>query len=157
MWSNCCLKLMHNNIWPFAGSAIPVGIDVQVESIDSISEVNMVRASWISVVSVTNIQHLLFSVGLERQYFVLFSGLHHDFVPQALLAGRSPGLPLQQQQESYVRCTSCEKDLGSWRVLCPLEAFFYPWHNHGEHHAEGFSWWQYPLQCQVKKKNISCS
>lgn len=27
----------------FAGSAIPVGIDVQVESIDSISEVNMVR------------------------------------------------------------------------------------------------------------------
>jgi len=26
-----------------AGSAIPVGIDVQVESIDSISEVNMVK------------------------------------------------------------------------------------------------------------------
>lgn len=26
-----------------AGAAIPVGIDVQVESIDSISEVNMVR------------------------------------------------------------------------------------------------------------------
>lgn len=28
----------------FVASAIPVGIDVQVESIDSISEVNMVRS-----------------------------------------------------------------------------------------------------------------
>ena len=37
--------------WPFAGSAIPVGIDVQVESIDSISEVNMVCSSCISIVS----------------------------------------------------------------------------------------------------------
>lgn len=40
---------MHYNVWPFAGSAIPVGIDVQVESIDSISEVNMVRAARISI------------------------------------------------------------------------------------------------------------
>lgn len=45
-----CLKLMSYEIRPFAGSAIPVGIDVQVESIDSISEVNMVRAAQISVV-----------------------------------------------------------------------------------------------------------
>lgn len=36
------LKLIHCIFWPFVGSAIPVGIDVQVESIDSISEVNMV-------------------------------------------------------------------------------------------------------------------
>lgn len=34
-----CLTCGH-----FQGSAIPVGIDVQVESIDSISEVNMVSA-----------------------------------------------------------------------------------------------------------------
>lgn len=78
--------------------------------------------------------------------FVFFPGLHHDFVPEALLAGRPPGLPLQQQQESHLRRTSGEKDLGSWCVLCPLEALFHPWHDHGEHHAEGFSWRQYPLQ-----------
>lgn len=36
---------MFDKVWPFVGSALPVGIDVQVESIDSISEVNMVRAS----------------------------------------------------------------------------------------------------------------
>lgn len=41
---------MYYKVWPFAGSAIPVGIDVQVESIDSISEVNMVRAARIPVV-----------------------------------------------------------------------------------------------------------
>lgn len=44
-WSYCCLKVIHCNAGPFAGLAIPVGIDVQVESIDSISEVNMVCAS----------------------------------------------------------------------------------------------------------------
>lgn len=59
MWSSCCLKLIHYNIWPLAGSAIPVGIDVQVESIDSISEVNMVRASRISVVCLSIVQCLL--------------------------------------------------------------------------------------------------
>lgn len=40
------LKLLFYDVLPFAGSAIPVGIDVQVESIDSISEVNMVWDSF---------------------------------------------------------------------------------------------------------------
>lgn len=36
---------------PFAGPAIPVGVDVQVESLDSISEVDMVSASVAGAVS----------------------------------------------------------------------------------------------------------
>lgn len=122
------LTLVRCNNWPFSGSAIPVGIDVQVESIDSISEVNMVSSCTISAVG-----HTVSSVGFDHQYF--FPGLHHDFVPEALLAGRSTGLPLQQQQESYLWFTPCEENLGSWCVLCSLQTFFYPWHNHGEHHA----------------------
>lgn len=39
-----------DKVWPFAGSALPVGIDVQVESIDSISEVNMVRGAEMTAV-----------------------------------------------------------------------------------------------------------
>lgn len=38
--------VLYVDLWPFVpGSAIPVGIDVQVESVDSISEVNMVCAT----------------------------------------------------------------------------------------------------------------
>lgn len=40
-------------IFYFPGAAIPVGIDVQVESIDSISEVNMVRV--LNFISCTNV------------------------------------------------------------------------------------------------------
>lgn len=84
-----------------------------MESIDSISEVNMVRAARISVGYTVGYTVSPFYVGLEHHCFVCFPGLHHDFVPEALLAGRSSGLPLQQQQESDLRCTSGEEDLGS--------------------------------------------
>ena len=57
-------KLIHC-VWPFVGSAIPVGIDVQVESIDGISEVNMVRANRIYALSLgTVFPFLIWTSGL---------------------------------------------------------------------------------------------
>lgn len=136
---------MFDNVWPFVGSALPVGIDVQVESIDSISEVNMVRPRWQSQRCPPP---LISEPG--RSVLLWYPGLHHDAVPEALLAGRPPGLPLQQQQEPHLWCPPGQEDLGSWRVLRPLEALLHPWHHHGEHYAEGLSWWQHPVQCQVR-------
>lgn len=40
-----CKRKRNDVLCVVSGAAIPVGIDVQVESIDSISEVNMVRNS----------------------------------------------------------------------------------------------------------------
>jgi len=38
------VQILTNRVVFFSGPAVPVGVDVQVESLDSISEVDMVRS-----------------------------------------------------------------------------------------------------------------
>lgn len=72
------LTLVHCNNWPFSGSAIPVGIDVQVESIDSISEVNMVSSCTISAVGHTVLFPLLgLTINIFSQDFTMTLYLRH--------------------------------------------------------------------------------
>lgn len=64
---------------------------------------------------------------LVIQYFPRLSiGLHHDPVPAALLEGRAAVLPEHKQPEHDVRQSPGEENLGSWYVLCPLQALVYP-------------------------------
>lgn len=77
-------------------------------------------------------------------------GLHHDSVPASLLEGREAGVPVWKQPEQDFWLPAGEEDLGSWRLLRPLQTFLHPRHHHGEHHAAGLPWWKNPLQRQVE-------
>lgn len=83
-----------------------------------------------------------------RPYFFDFAsaGFHHDSVPASLLERRAAGVSVPKQSEQDVRLQACEEDLGSRRLLRPLQALLHPRHHYGEHHATGLPRRKHPLQ-----------
>lgn len=88
-----------------------MGIDVQVESLDSISEVNMVNTSSFYPTSGSMFEVLDLNAGVNTLP-VCSSGLHYDAVPEALLERRASGFSLRKQPEPNVRRPAGEEDLG---------------------------------------------
>ena len=83
-------------------------------------------------------------------FVVASAGLHHDSLPASLLERRAVGVSVPKQPEQDVWLEAREEDLGSWRLLRPLQALLHPRHHHGEHHAAGLPRRKHPLQRQVQ-------